>query len=103
MKNICQKFISKIDIDINSVYFLYGGNQLNPELTFQQHANSLDKENNQMNILVYKYDKNEEVICPKCGEKIKFVKKIIDNIIVSNNDIKDNLIGIKGQIENIIK
>ena len=102
MKDICQKFTSKIDIDINSIFFLYGGNKLNLELTFQQHANSFDKNNNQMNILVYKYDNNDVLICPKCGEKLKFDKKIIDNIIISNNELNDILIGIKGQIENII-
>ena len=101
MKDICQKFITKMNMDINSVYFIYGGGQLNLDLTFQQHANSLDKENNQMNILVYKYDSKEELICPKCGEKIKLDKKIIDNIIISNNDINDTLIGIKSQNENI--
>ena len=34
MKNICAKFASKIDKEINSLYFLYNGNQLNKELTF---------------------------------------------------------------------
>ena len=55
-----------------------------------------------MNILVIKYDNNEELKCPNCGEIIQFDKKIIDNIIISKNDINDILIGIKGQIENII-
>ena len=36
MKDICKKYISKINIDMHSVYFLYGGNQLNLELTFNQ-------------------------------------------------------------------
>ena len=27
MEDICLKYISKIDIDINSVYFLYDGNK----------------------------------------------------------------------------
>ena len=42
------------------------------------------------------------MICPKCGEKIKFDKKLIDNIIIYNNDNNDISIGIKGQIDNII-
>ena len=39
MKDICNKYISKINININSLYFLYGGNQINLELTFKEQAN----------------------------------------------------------------
>ena len=81
--------------------FLYGGNQLNFDLRFIDQASLIDRENNKMRILVYK---NEEdgFICPKCGEKIKLNTEKIDDIILSNNNIKDNIIGIKAQIENII-
>ena len=92
MESICKRFASKIDTDINSIYFLYGGNKLNMELTFKQITQL-----NEINILVFQYD-NNEFICPKCGEKIQFDKKLIS----SNNDINDILIGIKGQIESII-
>ena len=96
MESICKRFASKIDTDINSIYFLYGGNKLNMELTFKQITKL-----NEINFLVFQYD-NNEFICPKCGEKIQFDKKLLDNIISSNNDINDILIGIKGQIENIM-
>ena len=36
MKNICLKYSSKINTNINSLYFLYGGNQINPNLSFQE-------------------------------------------------------------------
>ena len=84
MGNICQKFATKISIDINSVYFLYSGNKINNELTFHQTANIVDKGRNQMNVLVFPFDvsnpnenennniiESKEIICPKCGESIK--------------------------------
>ena len=53
MKDICNKFTNKIGIDINSIYFIYGGKQLDLELTFNEQANAMDKNSNEMCILVY--------------------------------------------------
>jgi len=69
MEDICKKYSSKIEININSLIFLYGGNKLNLNLTFQEQASSIDNSKNEMKILVVK--KEDEFICPKCGEKIK--------------------------------
>ena len=102
MKDICQKYVNKIDKNINSLIFLYGGNQLNFNLNFNQQANSLDKERNIMKILVYKNEDNE-CVCPKCGEKIKFNTEKIDEIILSINNIKDTINGTKYSIDNVIK
>ena len=102
MKDICQKYVNKIDKNINSLIFLYGGNQLNFNLNFNQQANSLDKERNIMKILVYKNEDNE-CICPKCGEKIKFNTEKIDDIILSINNSRDAINSIKFSIDNIIK
>ena len=101
MRDICLKYVAKIGANLNSLWFLYGGNQLNFNLRFKEQASLIDKENNKMRVLVYT---NEEdgFICPKSGEKIKLNTEKIDNIISSNNNIKDNIIGIKAQIENII-
>ena len=101
IRDICLRYVAKIGANLNSLLFLYGGNQINFDLRFTDQANSLDKENNKMRVLVYT---NEEdgFICPKCGEKIKLNTEKIDIIILSNNNIKDNIIGIKAQIENII-
>ena len=52
MKNICKKYASKIKLDINSLIFLYGGNKLDLELSFQEQACTLDKTKNEMRILV---------------------------------------------------
>ena len=102
MRVICQKYATKINININSLLFLYGGNQINFELSFQDQANSFDKNNGEMNILVYK-NENDIIKCPKCGERIKLNREKLDDIISYNNEIKDTIIGIKLQLENIIQ
>ena len=79
MKDICQRYANKINININSLIFLYGGNQLNFNLNFNEQANIIDKEKNEMKVLVYK-NENNEYICPKCGEKIKLNTEEIDII-----------------------
>ena len=101
MRDICQKYGTKIKINPSSLIFLYGGNQLNMDLRFKEQANLMDKTNKEMKVLVYKIE-HYGLICPKCGEKIEINKENIDNIISSNNNIRDNIIGIKSQIENII-
>ena len=80
MKDICQKYVNKINKDINSLVYLYGGNQLNFNLNYNEQANIIDKERNIMKVLVYD---NNEYICNKCGEKIKIKKEKVDNIILS--------------------
>ena len=55
-----------------------------------------------MSILVYRKE-IDEFICPKCSEKVKLDTKTIDEIIISNNNIKDAIDGIKINIDNIIK
>ena len=102
MRDICQKYATKIERNLNSLFFLYGGEQINLEKTFREQANSLDKANKQMKILVYK-NENKEYTCPKCGEKIELNTEKIEEIILSNNNIKDTINGIKFQLDNIIK
>ena len=50
MKDICNKYASKIDININLLLFLYGGNKINLELTFREQANSIDNNRNEIKI-----------------------------------------------------
>jgi len=101
MENVCKKFSDKVLLNINSLGFLYGGDNVNFKLSFIEQANSFDKENGEMKIVVYKKE-TEGFVCPKCREKIEINTEKIDNIISSNNDIKDTLSGIKNQLENII-
>ena len=102
MKDICQRYSNKINININSLIFLYGGNQLNFNLNFNEQANIIDKEKNEMKVLVYKKE-NNEYICPKCGEKIQLNKEEINDIILSINNIKDAINGTKTYMEDIIR
>ena len=100
MKEICNRFAIKVDININSLLFIYGGNKINYELAFNQQANSMDNNINQMKILVYKSE-NGGLKCKKCGEIIHL--DILDNIIKFNNEQKDTFIEMKEQLDNIIK
>ena len=98
MRDICQRFGIKAEKNINSLIFLYGGNMINLDLTFESQANSIDRVNKIMKVLVYK-NENDEYICPNCGYKSKLN---IKEIISSYNNIIDNIDGIKLNIENII-
>ena len=100
MKDICQKYANKINRNINSLVFLYGGNQLNFNLKYKDVIT--DKGSNEMKILVYS-NENNEFICPKCGEKIKLNTEKIDNIILSINNIKEAVDSAKSLLENVIK
>ena len=100
MKDICQRFSTKIEKDMNSYIYLYGGTQLHFELTFEEHLQ--DKGNKEMAISVFK--KEDYVIkCIKCGEKLKLNKDKLDEIILNNNNIKDKINGIESMIDNMIK
>ena len=92
MKEICDKYCIKINTNINSLLFLYGGNQLNLDKKYEDYTKE-----NKITILVYK---NENEVCPKCGKLID--SKKLDNLILSNNNINSTLIGLKSQIDNII-
>ena len=105
MKDICNNFASKIGINLNKLQLLYNGNQVKYELTFNEHISLIDRDRNEMNILVYEIIstiinendnliKSKEIICPQCLEscRIKF------------NDYKIALYGCKNghQINNIL-
>ena len=79
MKDICIKYVSKINVDINNIILLYNGDIINIELKYNEIINKIDKDRNKMNILVYDKDNNNNnIICPNCGENIN----IIDDIII---------------------
>ena len=75
MKEICQRFADKVKINLSEVYFLYGGQTLDINQTFNSILKDCDKNSNSINILVYSYEnKNEnnnleiskEIICSNC-------------------------------------
>ena len=94
MKQICQKYAFKIRRNINSLIFLYGGGvlNLNLNLKFKEQANSSDRTNNSMKILV-ENNENNPFMCPKCGEIIKLNTESINELILSNNNIKETING----------
>ena len=102
LRDICQKFAIKAEIQMNFLIFLYGGNQMNLDLRFKDLANSIDLSNKEMKVLVYR-NGNEEYVCPNCQEKVKLHPEKIDELVSAYNNIKDSINGIKWQIENIIK
>ena len=98
IKVICQKFANKVQKNINSLLFLYGGNQLNFLSSFKDIA----KDKNEIKVLVYTKE-DDDFTCPKCGEKIKLNTEKIDDIILSINNLKETIDSVKSIIENMIK
>ena len=100
MKDIINKFIKKKEkeIDINSIYFLYNSNYISYEKKFNEQANIIDKENNEMQILVIDLGETilinkerKEIICQECKEKYKI--KISDyktELVDCNENPKNN-------------
>ena len=101
MKDICQKYANKMELDINSLIFLYAGDNLNFQLSFKEQANELDIKRNEMNVLVYKNE--NELSSPKSEEKINSNSEKINDIRTSINSISDTVKGAKLKIEDIIK
>ena len=103
IKDICIKYISKIDKKFNSFLFLYEGKQIDFDLSFDQLANQKDRTNNEMKIFVLNTELNG-FICPVCDkEKIRLNKEKINEILLSNNNIINTLNEVNLIIENIIK
>ena len=101
IKDICQKYATKINKNINSLIFLYGGKNLNLESSYKDTISSIDKTENKMNVLV-NINYNVDFACSNCGEIAKINTDKLDDIILHNNNSKNSIIGVKKQIENII-
>ena len=93
LKDICNNLSLKINEDINSLLFLYGGNKLNLDKTL----NEITKEN-KINILVYKM---EDKISSESGSIIN--NKILEELLLLNNNINNTFEGLKNNIELIMK
>ena len=97
MKDICQKYVNSFYKTMNNYLFIYKGDKINLESTFKELSN----DSNELIISVFKYG-NDKINCPKCGEKIKFNKDKMDDIIINENKTKDNINEFKQQFEKII-
>ena len=62
MRDICQKYTTKINKNLDSLSFLYGGIQVNFDLYFKCQANSLDGVNNQIKVLVQQNENKKMLI-----------------------------------------
>ena len=103
MRDVCQKFAEKAETNINSLIFLYGDNQVNMNLSLEAQASSIDNKNKEMKILVYRKENEDELSCPKCGEKISLNSEKINHLISSNDNLRDSKSGIQNQLDNVIK
>ena len=101
MIDICRRFATKIGVNIGSLFFLYGGNTIHLETKFRNLISAIDRYNNRMAVLAYR-NTDDEFACQKCGEKIKLNFQLLDDILLTNNSIKDTIIGIKTQLENML-
>ena len=91
MKDIINKYIIKTEKNNKNLYYLYNGDKINEELSFNEQANENDNKRKKMNILVYIKEENinnkeniiksKDVICPECKE----------NILINIKDYRVNL------------
>ena len=79
MKNICQKFTTKTQLNINNLYFLYNGNIINLESQFNQ----INQGKNKIKILVNEINETQNLF-------LKFNLNNYNTIInfTNNLDIK---------------
>ena len=66
IKEVIEKYVNKVGIDISKLYFIYNGNKINDNLILNEILNEEDKRRNIMNILV-----NENNIIIIKDDKIK--------------------------------
>ena len=66
IKEVIEKYVNKVGIDISKLYFIYNGNKINDNLILNEIFNEEDKRRNIMNILV-----NENNITIIKDDKIK--------------------------------
>ena len=88
MMNICEKYTSKIQENLNELIFIYNNNLINKNLKFEEQINELDKDKYSMNIIVEEINEeiSEEVICPECNENISIN---VDNYKIKMNKCKN--------------
>ena len=77
MEEIFEKFEIKVNIENNSVYYLYNGNKLNKEIKLEEIIENNNNLNNDINIIVNSIVdvhnnnliKSKYIKCPKCKEE----------------------------------
>ena len=102
-EDVIKKYENKSGLEIQSVYFIYSGNQINKEYTIEQIINSDDKISKKMKILVNdilkepineEIIKSKDIICPICKKSIKIKIKEYKIYLYGcqNGHEKDNIL-----------
>jgi uncharacterized secreted protein with C-terminal beta-propeller domain len=87
IKEIIKNYTTKLGKSKEDLYFVYGGDILNENLTFETQANEEDKKINKMIVFVNNKDDNNDnreisfvkskyIICPQCKESSRI---LVDN------------------------
>ena len=83
MRDICQKYATKIDKNMDNLLFLYEGKKVNFDLTFKEQAGSSDRNGREIKIMVKKIeDKTDD------NRKINELKTKFD--LVETKECKEN-------------
>ena len=94
MKEIINKFLIKIQNKGKNIYYLYDGDNIKENLTFNEQANKKDNERKKMKMLAFDKEENmnkktmvksKDIICPECKE----------NALINIKDYRVNLYGCK--------
>lgn len=84
MQEICERFATKAQTNINNLIFLYSGNNINLKNTLSKIINNIDKERKVISIIVNQLNtltktksitslvKSDLPICPECSETTMF-------------------------------
>ena len=104
IKNILNKFLMNLGKNMYDLFFLYGGQVIQENKTFNEIANSEDKKRKKISILVFdnktssiyqntNLKKSKFIICPKCHDNIRInIKNFkIKLFNCHNKHIIDNL------------
>ena len=73
LRNVCRRYARKSNLDINTLGFIYLGQELNYGLNFAQTASDIDKNRKIITLFVvdkyleeFNMSKAKEIICPEC-------------------------------------
>ena len=111
IKDICKRYLSENNLDENKIFFLYNGNIVNEELTFQQLINSSDNDLNSIKLIVLdkdtkdyiKLNVNKNNVKYKRNPNLKYVLDITNtNEKYGMNDIFEVFISQKDNQEYIV-
>ena len=102
MLDIIKKYGTKALINLNELNFLYKGDQLKIDSTFEEVASNMDKERKKMSVLVITGEEDEQninakksryIICPECKENARISMKDykISLYDCKNEHRKDNI------------